>query len=77
MTSERRRNPRPEQIVAKLRDADAMLNAGEDLAAVCRLWRSARRRSLIAKEKRRVSPTAFLPVEPGPFYPVHPSHARR
>jgi transposase-like protein len=34
--SERRRRKRhgPEEIVRKLRDADAMLNAGKDLAAV-------------------------------------------
>jgi len=30
----RRKKHRPEEIVAKLRDADAMLNAGNDLAAV-------------------------------------------
>jgi hypothetical protein len=34
MTPRRRKKPKPEQIVAKLRDADAMLNAGKDLAAV-------------------------------------------
>jgi transposase-like protein len=34
MTSRRRKKHKPEQIVAKLRDADAMLNAGKDLAAV-------------------------------------------
>ena len=34
MTPRRRRKHKPEQIVAKLRDADAMLNAGKDLAAV-------------------------------------------
>ena len=34
MTSKRRKKHKPEQIVAKLRDADAMLNAGMDLAAV-------------------------------------------
>jgi len=33
MTKRRRRHS-PEQIVKKLRDADAMLNAGKDLAAV-------------------------------------------
>jgi putative transposase len=32
--SKRRKRHRPEQIVQKLRDADAMLNAGKDLAAV-------------------------------------------
>ena len=30
----RRKKHRPEEVVAKLRDADAMLNAGKDLAAV-------------------------------------------
>ena len=34
MTTRRRRRHSPEQIVRKLRDADAMLNAGKDLAAV-------------------------------------------
>lgn len=34
MTSQRRKRHSPEQIVRKLRDADAMLNAGKDLAAV-------------------------------------------
>ena len=34
MTPRRRKKHEPEQIVAKLRDADAMLNAGKDLAAV-------------------------------------------
>ena len=33
MTRRRKRHS-PEQIVRKLRDADAMLNAGKDLAAV-------------------------------------------
>jgi len=33
MTKRRKRHS-PEQIVRKLRDADAMLNAGKDLAAV-------------------------------------------
>jgi len=33
MTKRRKRHS-PEQIVRKLRDADAMLNAGQDLAAV-------------------------------------------
>jgi putative transposase len=33
MTNRRKRHS-PEQIVRKLRDADAMLNAGQDLAAV-------------------------------------------
>ena len=34
MTTRRRRRHSPEQIVKKLRDADAMLNAGKDEAAV-------------------------------------------
>jgi len=34
MTSKRRKKHKPEQIVAKLRDADAMLKTGKDLAAV-------------------------------------------
>jgi putative transposase len=34
MTTRRRKRHHPEQIVRKLRDADAMLNAGKDLAAV-------------------------------------------
>jgi transposase-like protein len=34
MTTRRRKRHSPEQIVKKLRDADAMLNAGKDLAAV-------------------------------------------
>lgn len=34
MTKPRRRRHTPEQIVKKLRDADAMLNAGKDLAVV-------------------------------------------
>ena len=33
-TKKRRRRHTPEQIVRKLRDADAMLNAGKDLAVV-------------------------------------------
>ena len=34
MSTKRRRRHTPEQIVRKLRDADAMLNAGKDEAAV-------------------------------------------
>jgi transposase-like protein len=34
MSTKRRRRHSPEQIVKKLRDADAMLNAGKDLSAV-------------------------------------------
>jgi putative transposase len=34
MSTKRRKRHSPEQIVRKLRDADAMLNAGKDLATV-------------------------------------------
>ena len=34
MNTKRRKRHNPEQIVRKLRDADAMLNAGKDLASV-------------------------------------------
>jgi hypothetical protein len=34
MTTRRRKQHNPEQVVRKLRDADAMLNAGKELAAV-------------------------------------------
>ena len=34
MTKKRRKRHTPEQIVNKLRDADAMLNSGKELAAV-------------------------------------------
>jgi putative transposase len=34
MTGKRRRRHGPEEIVRKLRDAEAMLNAGKDVAAV-------------------------------------------
>jgi hypothetical protein len=34
MTTKRRKRHSPEQMIAKLRDADAMLNAGKDLAVV-------------------------------------------
>jgi putative transposase len=34
MTERKRRRHSPEQIVKKLRDADAMLNCGKDLSAV-------------------------------------------
>jgi transposase-like protein len=34
MTGKRRKRHGPEQIVRKLRDADAMLNAGKDVATV-------------------------------------------
>lgn len=34
MSTKRRKRHSPEQIIRKLRDADAMLNAGKDLSAV-------------------------------------------
>lgn len=34
MTTRRKKRHRPEQIVKKLRDGEAMLNAGQDLAVV-------------------------------------------
>ena len=34
MTTRRRKQHSPEQVVRKLRDADAMLNSGKELAAV-------------------------------------------
>ena len=34
MTTKRRKRHSPEQIVVKLRDAEAMVNAGQDLSAV-------------------------------------------
>jgi putative transposase len=34
MTTRRRKRHSPEQVVRKLRDADALLNAGKDLASV-------------------------------------------
>jgi hypothetical protein len=34
MTTKRRKRHSPEQVVRKLRDADAMLNSGKDLAVV-------------------------------------------
>ena len=34
MSTKRRKRHTPEQIVTKLRDAEAMLNAGQDVAAV-------------------------------------------
>ena len=34
MSHKRRKRHTPEQIIKKLRDADAMLNSGKDLAAV-------------------------------------------
>lgn len=59
MTKRRRRRHSPEQIVKKLRDADAMLNAGKELAAVLQAlevseatfhrWRNGhRRKALVA-----------------------------
>lgn len=37
MTKKRRKRHTPEQIVKKLRDADAMLNSGKELAAVLQI----------------------------------------
>jgi hypothetical protein len=37
MSTKRRKRHSPEQIVRKLRDADAMLNAGKDLASVLQM----------------------------------------
>lgn len=34
MTTKRRKRHRPEKIVSRLRDVDAVLNAGKDLAVV-------------------------------------------
>jgi putative transposase len=57
MTPRRRKKHKPEEIVAKLRDADAMLNAGRDLAAVLQAleiseatlvrWRAGHRREAV------------------------------
>ena len=57
MTTKRRKRRSPEQIVRKLQDADAMLNAGRDLAAVLQAlevsqstfdrWRSGHRRAAV------------------------------
>ena len=53
----RRKKHRPDEIVAKLRDADAMLHAGKDLAAVLQAqevsdstlerWRAGHRREAV------------------------------
>ena len=45
MTEKRRKRHGPEQIVRKLRDAEAMLNAGKDVAAVLQAWKSAKPRT--------------------------------
>lgn len=45
MSTKRRRRHTPEEVVRKLRDADAMLAAGQDVAAVLQPWRSGRRRT--------------------------------
>ena len=37
MSTKRRKRHSPEQIVRKLRDADAMLNAGKDLSSVLQM----------------------------------------
>jgi hypothetical protein len=38
VTSERRDKQKPGRIVAKLRDADAVLNVGKDMAASLLWW---------------------------------------
>jgi len=43
--SRRRKRHTPEQIIRKLRDADAMLAAGRTIGKPARPWRSARPRS--------------------------------
>jgi putative transposase len=57
MTPRRRKKHKPEQIVTKLWDADAMLNAGKDLAGVLQAleiseatlarWRAGHRREAV------------------------------
>ena len=56
MTKKRRRRHTPEQIVSKLRDADAMLNAGKDLAVVLQTLEiaEAKRLKLLEDENRRL-----------------------
>ena len=53
MTTSRRKRHTPEQIVRKLRDADAMLNAGKDLAAVLQALEVGRPLSVRAEVNRR------------------------
>ena len=36
---------KPEQIIRKLREAEAMLSAGKTIGQVCQAWKSASRRS--------------------------------
>ena len=65
MTKKRRRRHTPEQIVSKLRDADAMLNAGKDLAVVLQTleiaeatyhrWRHRHRRVALVRLKQIVA----------------------
>ena len=43
MSTKRWKRHSPEQVVRKLRDADAMLNAGKDLAAVLQALEVSRR----------------------------------
>ena len=45
--AQRSKRHTPEQIVAKLRDAAAMLNAGKDMLQWCRPWRSVERRTIV------------------------------
>jgi crotonobetainyl-CoA:carnitine CoA-transferase CaiB-like acyl-CoA transferase len=46
MTKKKRRHT-PEQIVKKLRDADAMVAAGKTTAEVLQHWKSVKRRSIV------------------------------
>jgi len=55
MSTKRRKRHNPEQIVRKLRDADAMLNVGKDLATVHNLPLS--ERELVNRYWDRDSPT--------------------
>ncbi|MEZ5943213.1 MAG: transposase [Planctomycetaceae bacterium] len=51
MTKKRRKRHTPEQIVKKLRDADTMLNAGQDEAAVP--WYSGDREATLARWRKQ------------------------
>ena len=44
MTKRRRKQHKPEEIGAKLRDADAILNAGKELAVVLQTLEVSKRR---------------------------------
>ena len=63
----RRKKHRPDEIVAKLRDADAMLNASKNLAAVLQAlemsdwtlerWRAGHRREVVSDLRPSPVPT--------------------